>query len=228
LKCRPAAARHGTAIFAGGWRFEDYLKELLEAEVPSRRDHVAKASIHEARFPDIKTVDQIDWAAMTGVSRPAIAELATCGFVSEAREVVIAGPIGTGKTHLAIALGVEGAPRRFRVVFTRAAELVRQLVEAGDARLLGRLHQRLSRAHLLIVDELGLVPFERTGGELLFNLLAERHEHRSTMITTNLAFSEWVQVLGDEKLTTALLGLLASRGHILTTQGPSYRTRSRT
>jgi len=117
--------------------------------------------------------------------------------------------------------------RRHRVVFTRAAWLVRELPEARDARVLGRLHQRLARAHLLIVDELGFVPFERTGGELLFNPLAERHERRSTMITTNLAFSEWVQVLGDEKLTTALLDRLASRGHILTTQGPSYRTRGR-
>lgn len=195
----PAVAREYTPVArqaaADGWRFEDYLKELLEAEVRSRRDHVAKARIHEARFPDVKTLDQIDWAAMTGVSRPAIAELATCSFVTEARDVVIAGPIGTGKTHLAIALGVEAARRRFRVVFTRVAELVRELVEARDARLLGRLHQRLRRAHLLIVDELGFVPFDRTGGELLFNLLAERHERRSTMITTNLAFSEWVQVL---------------------------------
>jgi DNA replication protein DnaC len=227
----PAVAREYTPVArqaaADGWRFEDYLKELLEAEVRSRRDHVAKARIHEARFPDVKTLDQIDWTVMAGVSRPAIAELATCGFVTEARAVVIAGPIGTGKTHLAIALGVEAARRRYRVVFSRAAELVRELLEARDARVLGRLHQRLRRAHLLIVDELGFVPFDRTGGELLFNLLAERHERRSTMITTNLAFSEWVQVLGDEKLTTALLDRLASRGHILTTQGPSYRTRSR-
>lgn len=228
----PAVAREYTGLArqaaTDGWRFEDYLKELLEAEVRSRRDHVAKARIREARFPDVKTLDQIDWDAMAGLSRPAIAELATCGFIAEARDVVIAGPIGTGKTHLAIALGVEAARRRFRVAFTRAAELVRELLEARDARVLGRLHQRLRRAHLLIVDELGFVPFDRTGGELLFNLLAERHERRSTLITTNLAFSEWVSVLADEKLTTALLDRLASRGAILTTQGPSYRTRHRT
>ena len=227
----PAVAREYTGLArqaaADGWRFEDYLKELLEAEIRSRRDHVAKARIHEAHFPDIKTLDQINWDAMAGVSRPAVAELATCGFIPEARDVVIAGPIGTGTTHLAIALGVEAARRRFRVVFIRAAELVRELLEARDARVLGRLHQRLRRAHLLIVDELGFVPFDRAGGELLFNLLAERHERRSTLITTNLAFSEWVQVLADEKLTTALLDRLASRGHILTTQGPSYRTRHR-
>jgi DNA replication protein DnaC len=228
----PAVAREYSALArqaaASGWRFEDYLKELLEAELRSRRDHVAHARVREAHFPDHKTLDQIDWDAMTGVSRPAIAELATCGFVADAHDVVIAGPIGTGKTHLAIALGIEAARRRFRVAFMRAADLVRELLEARDARLLGRLHLRLRRAQLLIVDELGFVPFDRTGGELLFNLIAERHERHSTMITTNLAFSEWVQVLGDEKLTTALLDRLASRAHIVTTQGPSYRTKHRT
>ena len=132
-----------------------------------------------------------------------------------------------GKTHIAIALGVEAARRRFRVSFTRAAELVRTLLEARDERLLGRLHRRLERDDLLIVDELGFVPFDRAGGELLFNLLSERYERRSTMITTNLAFSEWVQVFGDAKLTTALLDRLGHHSHILTTRGSSYRSRNR-
>lgn len=104
---------------------------------------------------------------------------------------------------------------------------MRDLLEARDARTLGTMHQRLKRAALLIVDELGFVPFDRAGGELLFNLLSERHEHKSTIVTTNLAFSEWVQVLGDEKLTTALLDRLAYRAYILTTKGPSYRTNQR-
>jgi len=104
---------------------------------------------------------------------------------------------------------------------------VRDLLEARDARTLGTMHQRLKRAALLIVDELGFVPFDRAGGELLFNLISERHERKSTIVTTNLALSEWVQVLGDEKLTTALLDRLAHRAHILTTKGPSYRTNRR-
>jgi DNA replication protein DnaC len=104
---------------------------------------------------------------------------------------------------------------------------VRQLHEAKDDRELGRLHRRFQRVDLLIVDELGFVPFDRTGGELLFHLLTERHEQRSTMVTTNLAFSEWVQVFGDEKLTVALLGRLTQGAHILTTKGASYRARKR-
>ncbi len=208
-----------------GWGFPEYLREVLDEELRSREQRVAATRLREARFPDVKTLDQIDWSALSGVSRPKIAELTTCGFIDKAEDVIIAGPVGTGKTHLAIALGVEAARRRYRVTFFRAADLVRELFEARDTRTLGRLHRRVQRAALLVIDELGFVPFDRTGGELLFNLLSERHERRSTLVTTNLAFSEWVSVLGDEKLTTALLDRLAHRAHILTTKGESYRTR---
>ena len=210
-----------------GWPYEEYLRELLDTELRSRHDRAAERRLREARFPDVKTLDQIDWNVLSGVSRPKVLELASCQFIENAEDVVIAGPVGTGKTHLAVALGVEAARRRYRVVFIRAADMVRNLLEARDARTLGRLHQRLLRASLLIIDELGFVPFDRAGGELLFNLLSERHERRSTLVTTNLAFSEWVEVLGDEKLTTALLDRLAHRAHIMTTQGPSYRMRAR-
>ena len=142
-------------------------------------------------------------------------------------DVVIAGPIGTGKTMLAIALGVEATRRRKRVAFVRAADLVRDLIEARDERTLGRLQQRYRRQDLLIIDELGFVPFDKSGGELLFNLMADRYERRSTLITTNLAFGEWVQVFGSEKLTTALLDRIGHHAHVLTTKGDSYRTRNR-
>jgi DNA replication protein DnaC len=164
---------------------------------------------------------------MEGVSKHRILELATCEYIEKAEDVVIAGPIGTGKTHLSIALGIEATKRRLRVHFVKAAELVRELLEARDDRMLGRIHNRMRRVNLLIIDELGFVPFDRAGGEILFNLISDRYERRSTLVTTNLSFGEWVKVFADEKLTTALLDRLGHHAHILTTKGASYRTQKR-
>jgi DNA replication protein DnaC len=212
---------------ADGWPYEDYLKQLLEAEILHRQDKAIERCTKQAMFPDIKTVDQLKWDHLKGVSKPKILELASCQWLEQAQDVVLAGPIGTGKTHLAIALGVEAAKRCYRVVFVRAADLVRDLIEAKDERMLGKLQLKMSRAHLLILDELGFVPFNRQGGELLFNLLAQRYEKRSTLITTNLAFSQWVEVFQSERLTAALLDRISHHGHIIATKGQSYRTKTR-
>lgn len=125
---------------------------------------------------------------------------------------------------LATALGIEAARRRHRVLFFTAVDLVTTLLEARDERVLGRFQQKLARVDLLIIDELGFVPFDRAGGELLFDVFAKRYSRRSTIVTTNLAFSEWVSVFGCEKLTTALLDRLGHNCTVLTTQGLSFRT----
>lgn len=212
------------------WAFEDYLHEVLQAEIASRTDSAIRSRIAQARFPDTKTLGEFDFEVADGVDAQAIADLARGEWITRGDNVVFAGPIGTGKTHLAVALGVEAARRRSHVLFWRAADLVRTLVESRDKRELGRLQARLRRIQLLILDEVGFVPFDRTGGELLFNLLSDRYERRrGVIITTNLAFAEWPRVFADdEKLTTALLDRLAERATIITTRGKSYRMRKRT
>jgi DNA replication protein DnaC len=228
----PAVAREFEALARQAreerWTHEEYLHEVLAAEQQSRHESVIRQRLREARFPEVKTLDGFDFQAADGIQPAQIHALARGEWIGRAENLIFAGPIGTGKTHLAIALGVEATKQKRRVLFARAADLVRSLLEARDARELGRLHRRLLTLDVLIVDELGFVPFDRTGGELLFNLFTERYERRSIAVTTNLSFAEWVTVFaGDEKLTTALLDRLAHHATVITTKGKSYRMRKR-
>jgi DNA replication protein DnaC len=210
------------------WSYEDYLHEVLTAEQTSRADSAVRSRLRDARFPEAKTLDSFDFKAADGIDAKQIAELGRCDWVKKAHNVLLVGPIGTGKTHLGIALGTEAAKLRLHVGFWRAADLVRSLVEARDKRELTRLERRLMRVDLLVLDELGFVPFDRTGGEMLFNAIATRYERKSVLLTSNLSFSEWPKVFaGDEKLTTALLDRLADHATIVTTKGKSFRMRRR-
>ena len=210
------------------WSYADLLNEALAVEVASRSASSVRLRIGEAHFPEMKTLDTFGFKIAEGLEQAQIAELSKGAFIERRDNVVFVGPVGTGKTHLAIALGVEAARLRKHVAFFRGADLVRQLVEAKGERDLGRLERRLLRTELLIVDELGFVPFDRQGGELLFNVFSQRHQRKSTIVTTNLAFSEGPSAFGgDEKLTAALLDRLAETATVVSTKGKSFRMRRR-
>src|SRR4029079_8138329 len=169
------------------WPHEDYLHEVLRAEEASRHESVIRQRLREARFPEGKTLDTFDFAAADGVNATQVHTLARGEWVTAPEHLIFAVPIGPGKKHLHNALGVEATKQKRRVLFTRAADLVRQLLEARDTRELTRLQQGLRRVDVLIVDELGFVPFDRTGGELLFNLLTDRYERRGALWETTLS-----------------------------------------
>jgi DNA replication protein DnaC len=210
------------------WSYADLLNEALAAEVASRSASSVRLRIAEAHFPEMKTFDAFDFKAAEGIEQPQLLELSKGAYIDRRENVVLVGPVGTGKTHLAIALGIEAARQRKHVAFFRAADLVRQLIEAKGERDLGRLERKLLRVDLLVLDELGFVPFDRQGGELLFNIFSQRHQRKSSIVTTNLAFSEWPTAFGgDEKLTAALLDRLAETATVVSTKGKSFRMRRR-
>src|ERR1700722_13929552 len=205
------------------WSPIQFLRAVLDAELAARMEHAIDRRLRAARLPAPKTLAQFDWKRSHGLERARLEELARCAWIPTSRNVVLLGPVGTGKTHLATGLGIEAIKRGHHVAFFRASDLVRALTEARDARTLSRLQERLRRVALLIVDELGFVPFEKAGGELLFDVLSTRHERGATIMTSNLAFREWNRVFVDDKLAAALLDRLAQHADVLVIRGPGDR-----
>jgi DNA replication protein DnaC len=206
-----------------GVDYPRYLLHLAELELIDRERRLVERRIREARFPAVKSLDTFDFTAMPTLNKPLVLELARCEFVLARDNIIVLGNSGTGKTHIALALGLAACQRGFSVAFATAAGLVHQLQEARDERRLLRLQQNLAAAKLLIVDELGYVPLSQTGAELLFEVFSQRHERNSTIVTSNLPFEEWTSVFGSERLTGALLDRLTHHVHILEMNGESYR-----
>ncbi len=200
-----------------------YLLRLCELERIDRERRMVERRIRMARFPQTKSFDTFDFAAQPSLNKALVLELARCDWITKRSNVVALGPSGTGKTHLALALGLSACQKGQSVAFVTAAALVHELMEARDERRLRKLQQHLAQVKLLIIDELGYVPFTAVGSELLFEVLSQRYERGSTLITSNLPFDEWPSVFGSERLTGALLDRLTHHVHILEMNGDSYR-----
>jgi DNA replication protein DnaC len=200
-----------------------YLLRMAELELLERERRAIERRIRQARFPVVKTMDSFDFLAIPSLNKTMVLELARCEFLTRRENVLLLGNSGTGKTHIALALGLAACQRGHRVRFTTAAALVSELIEARDERKLLRFQKQIAAYELLIVDELGFVPLSKTGAELFFEMLSQRYERGSTMVTSNLPFAEWTEVLGSERLTGALLDRLTHHVHILEMNGDSYR-----
>jgi DNA replication protein DnaC len=205
--------------------YDEFLFELTSLEVKIRAENRLKRLIREAKFPIIKPLETFDFDAVPDLNTRLFKELVQCTYIREHKNVIFLGRSGCGKTHMATTLGLEACKNDFRTRFVSCFALTNELIEAREQITLQRIITKYSRYDLLILDELGYIPFTKEGSELLFQILAARHEKRSTIITTNLGFGDWTQVFQDKTLTTALLDRLTYNAHIFNCKWKSYRLR---
>lgn len=202
-----------------------YLEALLQAEIEERERNTIERRIKEAHLPRVKTLEEFDYRQSPQVSAAKMRELAEGGYLERAEPVLFIGECGTGKTHLLTGLCVAACRQKRRVRFATAAALVNELVEAKHQLQLRRVLARWSRYDLIAIDEVGYVPLAEVGAEFLFQVIAERAEKAAVIMTTNLPFSEWTQVIPNARLCKALLDRITDRAHILETGTESYRFR---
>ena len=205
--------------------FPIYLLRLAEREILDREKRAAERRIKEARFPVVKTIDTFDFKAQPSINEQLVRALMRGEYIDKRENILLIGNSGTGKTHLACALAFAACAMGRKVRFYTVTGLVTELIESREERHLQRLQKQLQRLHLIVLDELGYVPFSKSGAELLFDIVGKAYEHQSLMVTSNLAFEEWTEIFGSERLTGALLDRLTHRCHIIEANGESYRLR---
>lgn len=202
-----------------------FLLQLCELELLDRERRASERRLKAAKFPNYKTLDTFDFKAQPSINKVLVTELMRGEYIDSRENLLLVGNSGTGKTHLATALGIAACAQGKRVRFYRVTEIITQLMEAREERELQRVRKQLSKLDLLILDELGYVPASKVGSELLFDVISTAYERQSLIVTTNLPFESWTEVLSSERLTGATLDRLTHRCHILEASGQSYRLR---
>ena len=203
--------------------YDEFLLNLADVEVQVRKENGRKRRLREAKFPLLKPLDTFNFEAAGDLDVRLIKELSNSEYIKKARNIIFLGKSGTGKTHLATALGMEACKNGIRTRFVSGCALSNELIEARDEKSLGRIIKRYAGYGLLIIDELGYVPFSKEGAELIFQILTDRHERKSVIITSNLGFGDWTQIFGDPNLTAALLDRITHKAHIINCTWESYR-----
>jgi DNA replication protein DnaC len=222
-----AAERLAERARTEGWSHEEYLAACLDREVSARQSHGGEARIRAARFPARKTLEEFDFDHQRSLRRDAISHLGALDFVEGRENVVFLGPPGTGKTHLAIGLSIRACQAGHRVAFATAAQWVdRQAVAHAGGRLQAEL-VRLGRYPLLVVDEVGYIPFEAEAANLFFQLVSSRYERASVIVTSNKPFGRWGEVFGDPVVAAAMIDRLVHHAEVIALKGDSYRLKGR-
>src|SRR4051794_26315247 len=224
---RESVARLADRARAESRTHEEYLAACLQREVSAREDHGGEGRVRAARFPARKSLEDFDFDHARGLKRDTIAHLGTLDFVAAKENVVFLGPPGTGKTHLAIGLGIRACQAGHRVLFATAAEWVARLATAHTT---GRLQDelvRLGRYPLLVVDEVGYIPFEPEAANLFFQLVSARYERASLIVTSNKPFGRWGEVFGDDVVAAAMIDRLVHHADVVALKGDSYRLKDR-
>jgi DNA replication protein DnaC len=218
-------AAFATAAVQNQHSYSRYLFTLSEQEVAQRETSSRQRRLKEAKFPRMKTLTEFDFAAIPSLNQQKILHLAQGDYIRKAEPVILLGNPGLGKTHLATALAVEACRQQLRVRFHNSAALVNELLAAQQEQRLAKFLDSAQRHQLIVLDELGFIPFNPAAAHLFFQFCSALYERVALIITTNLRFADWTQVFGDEKLTLALLDRLTHKAHIIEFTGDSYRFR---